>query len=597
MKRLKLHRKKSSNKKTNKKKKSKWLSKLGYIPFIGMRNKSIGGKFGIIFSIILILLMISAGFIGKSVSTVGDEVNALDRRGSRAIAITEIGSEIRAKSMSALSYAQNGSDTYIKEYKKNQEKVDTLFNHIRERLDTSQQRLLMESVEKVNDKIDNLFLNDIAGAYVTEGNAFAFYTNKFRDLTNESLTYLDVLRNTVNDEREEAVTNVLDSQQSVSMTLAISMILSFIIGSIMLFFVSRFVSKKMGEVVKMSNDIANGNLTTDPLAYHGKDEISKLGDSMNVMQTNLKHIVQRINKTASTVSEQSKALAQSSSEVKNGSEQIAATMEELASGTETQADNAGDLAHTMKKFTTQITEASQSGKKISQTTVEVEKETEDGNKLMEASVEQMTNIDSIVKEAVEKVRDLDLQSREITKLVSVIKKIADQTNLLSLNAAIEAARAGEHGKGFAVVADEVRKLAEQVSHSVEDITAIAANIQKESSIVTTTLETGYQEVEQGTRQIRDTGTTFKSIKDAINTVTTNIQMMTTNLIQMAKDSDQMNTSIHEIASISEESAAGVEETSASAEQASSVMEGIVDGSNQLAQTAEELNKLVKEFKL
>ncbi|MFB1052239.1 methyl-accepting chemotaxis protein [Paraliobacillus sp. JSM ZJ581] len=595
MKQLKLKRKKISKTKT-KTKRREWINKLSDLPLIGMRSKSIGGKFGTAFFFVLLLLAISLGFIIKSVVTVENEVNALERRGSRAIAITEIGSEIRAKSMSALSYSQNGSNVYIDEYKEDQEKVKELLSTIQKNVDTDQQKSLMESINTFNDRIDELFLEEIAGKYEAESNLFAFYTKQFSDLTNESLSYLEMLRNTVNDEREEAVSNVIDSQNSVLITLTMSMFLSIVIGIIMIIFLSRHVSKHLGKVVEMSNNIANGDLTTDSLDYQAKDEISRLGESMNVMQENIKHIVQRINKTADTVSKQSEALTQSSSEVKNGSEQIAATMEELASGTETQASHAGDLAHAMENFTSKITEASHNGKKVSQTTMEVGTETETGYKLMEESIKQMGNVDTIVKQAVEKVRGLDIQSREITKLISVIKDIAEQTNLLSLNAAIEAARAGEQGKGFAVVADEVRKLSEQVSDSVKDITTIAANIQKESSVVSTTLEEGYQEVARGKEQISNTGASFNSIKDAIETVTLNVQQMTDGLTKMTVDSEQMNTSIHEIASISEQSAAGVEETTASAEETTSAMEEITTGSSQLALSAEELNNLVRKFK-
>ena len=120
--------------------------------------------------------------------------------------------------------------------------------------------------------------------------------------------------------------------------------------------------------------------------------------------------------------------------------------------------------------------------------------TEDGQKLINDTEQQMYKIDTIVKQAVNRVEGLNNQTREITQLVKVITEIADQTNLLALNAAIEAARAGEQGKGFAVVADEVRKLAEQVSHSVSNISTIVNNIQNETNIVTRSLVEGYEVV-------------------------------------------------------------------------------------------------------
>jgi len=117
----------------------------------------------------------------------------------------------------------------------------------------------------------------------------------------------------------------------------------------------------------------------------------------------------------------------------------------------------------------------------------------------------MNDVHTIVKNAVEKVRLLDQESKQISKLVEVVSDIAEQTNLLALNAAIEAARAGEDGKGFAVVADEVRKLAEQVATSINEITQISDRIQEGSDSVAEALETGYQHVNQGSEQIDKTG--------------------------------------------------------------------------------------------
>ena len=193
--------------------------------------------------------------------------------------------------------------------------------------------------------------------------------------------------------------------------------------------------------------------------------------------------------------------------------------------------------------------------------------------------------------------NLDQQSKQISELVEVIKRIADQTNLLALNAAIEAARAGEQGKGFAVVADEVRKLAEEVSLSVNDITSIVSTIQAESQDVADSLNTSYQEVAQGTAQINQTGETFTQISTAVSSVVDHIQTLYDHLNQITASSQQMNGAIEEIASVSEEAAAGVEETAASAQQMSSSMEEVASSSDSLSASADELNQLVNNFKL
>src|SRR5699024_6402571 len=198
---------------------------------------------------------------------------------------------------------------------------------------------------------------------------------------------------------------------------------------------------------------------------------------------------------------------------------------------------------------------------------------------------------------VEKVQGLETDSQEISKLVGVIQDIAEQTNLLALNAAIEAARAGEHGQGFAIVADEVRKLAEEVSYSVSDITEIVTNIQQESSVVTDSLQAGYQEVRKGSHQIESTGEKFADINTAVLSMVDHIKTSAENLSYIATNSRDMNQSIEEIAAVSEQSAAGVEQTSAATQQTNASMEELADSSTDLAQLADNLNELVHQFKL
>ncbi|MBU8881357.1 HAMP domain-containing protein [Bacillus sp. FJAT-29790] len=360
---------------------------------------------------------------------------------------------------------------------------------------------------------------------------------------------------------------------------------------------SKVITTPLVQVMERMKLIANGDLSNEPLTTKSHDEVGQLVAATNEMGSNIRELLSEINIVSGSITSQSEELTQSADEVNAGSQQIATTMQELATGTESQAASASDLATIMGSFSIVVQEANENGERIEQASNEVLQMTGEGSQLMESSYKQMVKIDQIVQDAVKKVQGLDVKSQEISNLVSVIQAIANQTNLLALNAAIEAARAGEHGKGFAVVADEVRKLAEQVSASVSDITDIVAGIQEESSIVTESLQDGYKEVTQGTAQIEITQETFADISSAVSEMANSIKIVSDNLSNIASDSDTMNRSISEIAAISEESAAGVEQTSASSQQISSSMEEVANNSDELAKLAGKLNGFVHQFKL
>ncbi|MCA9765164.1 MAG: methyl-accepting chemotaxis protein, partial [Carnobacterium sp.] len=248
-------------------------------------------------------------------------------------------------------------------------------------------------------------------------------------------------------------------------------------------------------------------------------------------------------------------------------------------------------------FTKKVQDINKRGDQINKTSQTILEMTNQGTELMESSTQQMQKIDRIVQDTVGKMGTLDNQTKEISDLVSIIQTVADQTNLLALNAAIEAARAGEHGRGFAVVADEVRKLAEQVAVSIADITGFVNTIQKESKNVRESLQVGYTEVEEGTMQIKTTGKTFNKISKSVTSMVGEIQQISINIESMAANSEIMGSSIEEIAAVSEESAAGVEETSAATQQISSSMEEVSGNSEHLAALAEDLSQMVNKFKL
>lgn len=403
------------------------------------------------------------------------------------------------------------------------------------------------------------------------------------------------------EEREKEINTIgqeaIENGERVAIIGVIIMILVAVLSVVVAYFTANNIVKPLNVVMQRMQSISAGDLSSEPLEITEKDETGKLSISMNKMQKTVKSVMKGIAKASEDLSSHSEELNQSASEVKSGSEQVAITMQELATGSETQATTASNLAVVMENFTKKVQSTNKNGEKIKDSSMGVLSMTTEGKKYMEDTSRQMAKIDGIVQDAVAKMATLDNQTQEINNLVVIIQKIADQTNLLALNAAIEAARAGEHGRGFAVVADEVRKLAEQVAVSIADITGFVEKIQTESKRVSDSLQTGYVEVEEGTSQIAKTGQTFNQINASVTTMVDGIKGISENLESIKINSEIMNSSIEEIASVSEESAAGVEQTSAASQQITSSMEEVAGSSEQLANLAENLTEMVSHFKL
>ncbi|MDX8045547.1 HAMP domain-containing methyl-accepting chemotaxis protein [Gracilibacillus sp. S3-1-1] len=572
---------------------TKWLKWNNFHP----NNVKIGKKYGVILSVVLALFVISTIVVSFLIQTVKNEMDVMEQRGERAVLVTEMGSLMRAQSVRMVQYMNDPSADKVEAFNQSKQQFLFLAQELTGEMNNEEEQELLDSIIlqalDYNVSFDEIVING------EEGNAdtVAHHVDRAHRIQENTVLALDELKEMMNEQRVAAANEAKHSQTLVLIALIIAIIVSFIISILLIIIVNRIISRNLAKVVAVSNEIADGNLQVEEIRYHGKDEIGQLAHSVNSMSAKLKEIIQQVSNVAKTVSAQSGLLHQSANEVKAGTEQIATTMQELSSGADTQANHASDVSVKIGEFSNRVKEANENGINVENASSNVLEMTGNGREMMESSVIQMGRIHSIVQDAVEKVRGLDGQTKEISTLVAVIKDIADQTNLLALNAAIEAARAGEHGKGFAVVADEVRKLAEQVGESVSDITRIVGNIQGESTNVTESLEQGYEQVEAGSTQIEKTGETFKQINQAVNEMVSSMQTVTSNLSEMASSSEAMTSSVEEIASISEESAAGVEETTASAEEASSLMEEVSSNSEELAKLADQLNGLVKQFKI
>lgn len=387
------------------------------------------------------------------------------------------------------------------------------------------------------------------------------------------------------------------SKQQIFLLTTVLIILTIIVVLITSIFMGNRISKPIINIAATMNELSKGNLQLEIENSTRKDEIGHLINSTNTMKSNFHAALEKVAGAAKGVAAKSDELEKAANDIKFGSKQISSTMQELSAGVESEAQNIANLAANIGTFTADVEKTNQKGKHIHTASLGVLQLTNEGAQLMEASNTQMDKINQIMQDAVGKMEHLEHQTKEISKLVLMIKQIASQTNLLALNAAIEAARAGEHGRGFAVVADEVRKLAEEVSISITDITQIVTNIQSETKLVESSLKNGYSEIQHGITQINSTGETFSEISSSVSTMSDNILDILSHLSENTVRSKHMNESVEEIAAISEESAAAVEQTAGTAYQFNHTIEEVSKNTQQLTNLAFELKNLVHHFKI
>ena len=208
---------------------------------------------------------------------------------------------------------------------------------------------------------------------------------------------------------------------------------------------------------------------------------------------------------------------------------------------------------------------------------------------------QMTRITTSMEETEVSVRALGARSREIDAIVDTIRKIADNTNLLSLNASIEAARAGEQGKGFAVVADEIRTLADQSNESAGRITNLIKGIQDKSQEAVQAMERGLQYVKDGTQVVGGVGSTFSDIVSMVAEIADDSKRMEELVVSLNQGTEAINGSISRIDSMNREVESETENVSHASNKQAGSMHEIMTESKELTQTAHQLRDMLSQF--
>src|SRR5690625_2287950 len=560
------------------------------------RHLKIGGKYLLAFIVSVVLFLSATTIVFIQLTNVQSNVNDIEQKSQLAIDLGELALLLEQKDSIAANYIIVNSRTLLDDYDEGKKTTNELLSQMDQNYTGGDELKFYDYIKKNIVEIDDVFQNEILNSLDDE-EKLLYVRSKMRNAKSNAVTYINELIELGKENQHTSVTEANNSMNQSRYLLIIANIVSIVTGIVIMLFISLAVYRHLAKVVNTMTEMAEGNLTVDEINYEGKDEIGQLSKAANTLKNNMNQVLKKVSQAAQAVQISSEGLNTGSKEVKVGSEQMVITMEELATGAESQSNSAQHLTENMNDFVISINHSQQKGEEIATSTKNVLALTSEGSELMEASVEQMKRIDTLVSNAVNQVKGLEQKSNNISQLVNVVRDIAEQTNLLALNAAIEAARAGEHGKGFAVVADEVRKLAEGVDNSVQEITNIVQTIQIETDDVVHSLTDGYEEVKEGIVQLDKTGESFQTIDKSITSMVNNIQNISDELKIITNDSQQMNELINEIAAVSEEAAAGVEQSSASTEQTSSSMDEISQSASNLAHLSKELNDEINLFKI
>ncbi|MDR7071295.1 methyl-accepting chemotaxis protein [Fictibacillus barbaricus] len=361
--------------------------------------------------------------------------------------------------------------------------------------------------------------------------------------------------------------------------------------------ISRMISRPVVRMSDMLNDIADGDLTMDPIQVKNKDEIGLLANGINHMGTNLAALIRQIRVTAEQVAASSEQLSASADQTSLATEQIAATIGAVAGGSQDQVRTVESIVEAMNQLSAGIQQIAVSMQTMSESSSKSLQVAEGGNATIRKTIGQMDAIHTSITNTSQVVKNLGEQSEEITNIVDVITEISGQTNLLALNAAIEAARAGEQGRGFAVVADEVRKLAEQSSASAQQIGQLITSIQELTEQAVNAMESGTKEVTSGRNLVHQSGEAFQSLFESVAEVSNQVGEISAATQQMSASTEQVVESIEVISHMAETAASSTQEVSASAEEQLASMEEISSSSNALSQLAEEMNETINKFKV
>ena len=380
--------------------------------------------------------------------------------------------------------------------------------------------------------------------------------------------YLRTIIDSNNRQIKEGAVAAAELRNKSVMMLEVGVVIAFIVAILLGIFITRMITRPLAVAVVSAQRIAGGDLT-QPIVSTSSDEAGLLLDALSNMQDGLKGTIQQI--------------ASASDQLASAAEELSAVTNESTRGLTRQNDEIQQAATAVNQMTAAVEEVARNAVSTSEASKTATEDAVDGRGQVDHTVKGITTMVHEITESTEAVSELAGHVREISKVLDVIRSIAEQTNLLALNAAIEAARAGEQGRGFAVVADEVRALAHRTQASTVEIEGMISTVQSGADGAVAAMGKSLSLATHTQEQALRAGSALEKITQGVATVNERNLVIASASEEQAQVAREVDRNLLNIQDLSTQSAAGADQTNAS--------------SQELSRLATSFNGMVAKFKL
>ena len=382
---------------------------------------------------------------------------------------------------------------------------------------------------------------------------------------------------------------------AVYQSIGMSLLVMIILCAGMMFIFNRRIGSPIENLMREADKIAKGDLRGD-VQVESDDEIGALAHSLKNMSDNLKTVIRSVGGMSEQVAAASEELTASSEQSAQASNQVANSIVMIAENSSQQAVEAQNIQGTAENMSHHSTDIAENTRAVAQNAKNARENVISGRSAISEAVTQMQNITDSTESIQASIKKLSDSGKQIGEIVGMITSIAEQTNLLALNAAIEAARAGEAGRGFAVVADEVRKLAEQSNNSSQQIVELVKSNNTDMEQAISASQLGAESVKKGIATVQSADEVFQNIVDIIDKLVEDVNSISAAIQRMANESEEMLSASVNISNNSIKNSDEAQTVSAATQQQTASVHEISDASRSLADLAGNLQAEISKFK-